>query len=699
LFFSFRSHSGAASRLDASDVLIDALAAISPGPAHGNLGADQLSVHWRTDTSGRRILVVLDDIVDAAQVSSLMPNSHDCTVIITSRQIVPGIDPDVHVELGGLSTEEAQAMITGITRRVSLLVDDSVIRSLARVYRLPLSLRHIADQLVSGPESGMNIPVDQQSDPGDPTAAFRATIRTLTTAEQLVFRRVALYPGAHVTATTAGALADLPSEDADAALIELHNHGLIGKPDPHGYAFHDLVRSVALEYSHTNDTEADRTDAHERLFEQTADTLDELNALINALPMNDNARRPPGVTVNSQDEFEAFVWLGNYFEDLRAVTRLAINDEWPRTWILSSGLSYFMRIRRNIPQAIELNESALQIALTSDDDLGRAASCLEIGILERALSNYVSAQEHVRVALAIFVTRNDLLGQAACHLELGYICHHLTLYIDARNNSAKAFTFFKQTQNVRGIADSQGALGMINRLLGEHQAARAYLEQALIIFTEIGNVRSRAWILIELGTVDRQTGNYGQASERFVEARDLFKRADDRNGCAWAERELGIVLRVTGDHVSAEPILSRALEVFTSSGSKRNVADASVELAALHRSTGELVVAQQEATMALKIYQDIGNIRGAAWTEIELGVIERLQGDLRAPRRFERALLIYKEIGDKSGLARTYLELGIVSAAERNTETARERLSAALSLYEAIGSPESDDVRVRLAAL
>jgi tetratricopeptide (TPR) repeat protein len=699
LFLGFRSHSGEASRLDARDVLTDALVAISPDSSHRSFNTDQLTLRWRAETNGRRLLIVLDDIADAAQALPLVPNSSDCAVIIASRQTIPGIDPDVHIELSGLSTDEAQAMITDIARRASRMVDYSVIRSLAMVYRLPLSVRHVADQLISKPDESMHIPIPEHGSSGDPTAAFKASIKSLTPIEQLVFRRVALYPGPHATAATVGALADISFGDADAALGALHNHGLLGKPDPHGYALHDLVRSVALEYSYAHDTDVARANARGRLFELTADTLGEVNTRINALAMTDAGQHPTTETVGARDEFAAFAWLGSYFEDLRAVTRLAINVGWPGTWRLTSGLAYFMRIRRSIPQAIELNESALQIVLTTGDDLGKAVSCLGIGVLERALCSCAPAEEHIRTALTIFTTRGDLLGQAACHLELGYVNHHLTRYTDARNSAAQALRLFKQTGNLRGIADSEGALGMLNRLLGDHQAARANLGQALAMFTEIGSIRNQAWIIIELGTVDRQTGKHEQASERFISARDIFERVNDRSGHAWAQRELGIVLRMTGDHPGAERLLGEALRVFTEIGSERNIADAQVELATLHRQTGALEVARQEATTALRIYQNIGNVRGAAWTEIELGAIERLQGDPRAVRRFEQALLIYNQLGDRSGLARVHLELGIVAAARKEPEKARERMSAALSLYEATDSPESEVVRDRLAAL
>jgi len=699
LFLSFRSHAGEASRIDVAALLADALDSVSSDFSHNSLDATQLSSRWRAVTNNKRFLIILDDVEDASQVRPLMPNSPDCAVIITSREEISGIDPDILVMLGGLAPEEGEAMIAEITRRASRTVNRDVIRSLARMHHLPLTLRHVADQLVATSNRSSH----RQSALGasdDPAEIFRETVNSLTATEKLVFRRAALYPGPHVTAVTAGALASISSADAESALNALYQHGLVVKPDPYGYAFHDLVRSLALEEFRTQDTERDKTAARERLFEVTTEILGELNTLISAPCVTRASGRSFGATLGARDEYEALTWLGNYFEDFRAIARLAINREWSRAWRLTDGLAYFMRISRNIPQAIELMESALQIAIDTGDELGQAVSYFQIAVLQRVLSNYASAEEYIDLALAGFIAMNDLLGQARCCSELGHITQHLARYPDSLESTNRALTLFAQLNDRAGVANSRGALGMVNRLLGDYNSARAELNQALDLYREMGNPRNQAWILIELGTVDRQTGDYDQARKRFIAARDFFDRAGDRSGHAWAERELGIVSRMTGDYPTAKNQLSDALKIFADIGSsKRNIADAHIELGALYRVTGALSEARDEAHLALRIYHEIGNVRGAAWAGLECGAIEQLQGGPRAAEYLENSLEVYERIGDRSGLARAYLELGILAVDNGDLPTARERLNAALERYESMDSPESAFVRDKLATL
>jgi len=697
LFIGLRSHSGRGGRLDVQDSLINAISAFSPDSAHNKLDVDQLSARWRSDTSGKRVLIVLDDASEASQVWPLMPNSSQSLVIITTRKLISGIDPDSLIELETLSIDEARQMITEIAQRASQAPDPSVMLLVAQAREMPLTLRHIADQLVANFEGGLLTPLPDPGELGDPASTFRAAVRSLGETEQLAFRRAGLYPGPHATAEMLGALVGLPAADTARILEVLHQRGLVTRPDPAGYGLQDLVRSVAAEESHAHDTPAELAAARQRLFDRTAETIASLNVLITAPRASDTVPRAR-VPVHPADEFGAYEWFERYFEDYRAIARLAISDEWHSTWQLTDALSYFMRVRRNIPQAITLSQAALQIAETAGEDHGTAVTNLQIGTLERSLSNYAAAEEHIYKALPIFKRRNDILGQANCFTELGIISHNLTHFAEARDNTSRALELFNQAGDIRGIANSEGNLGMTSRVMGDYNIAREHLSRALTLFTELRNVRNEGWILIELGTVDRQTGGYVKARERFSTARDVFEQAGDHSGVAWARRELGITDRLTGQHASALQLLSASLETFNRIGSKRNVADAHVELGALHRETGSYQAALRESGEALHIYRDIGNARGAAWADLQIGTIERLQGDSRAVERFRAAISAYNRIDDKSGLARAHLEYG-TSTRATDPGRAREHLGAALALYEQMGAPETAEVQRQLEGL
>ncbi|MFD5858196.1 tetratricopeptide repeat protein [Streptomyces chartreusis] len=696
LFLAFRSHGGRSSSLNVRDILLNALETFAPAVSLATSDIDHLGSSWRAATTDQQIVMILDDVVTSEQVLRLLPSSHRCLVITTARQFIAGIDPDIHLRLEGLSQEEAEHMIGEIIRRASYQVPESTIRELAAVHRLPLTIRHAVDQLISGAgTSAGRLPAERRE-----TQVFTNSFGRLDSRERLVLHRSSLYPGPHLTVSFAAALADISTAEAEVALAELHRLGLMHKPDPYGYGFHDLVRALAL--ADGRDANADQEDelAISRLFQTALGVVYEVSALINGPVVTSTPPNRGTASLSPMAESEALTWMSVYFDDLRSVIRLAIDRSWNGTWELVSGISYYMRLHRNIPQAEEFNRAALQIAVAARDRLGQAVCQLWLARMARTMNEYTLARSHTSRGLSLFVELDDVIGRATGHAELGYIDHHLARYEDAADHATQAGALYRQAGNTRGHANSEGLLGMLGRLTGDYRGAVEHLELALDLFTEIRNERNQAWIHCELGTIQRQTGAYEEARNQFRLAREISVRTGDLNGQAWADRELGIVARMTGAHDEALSLLSSALQVFTDLGGRRNIADALVELGTLYRVSGQVETARTFLVRAQSIYRDIGNRRGLAWTELELGALDRLTGAVEAAREhIDQAMVTYTAIRDKSGMARTHFELGSLAALRGAEPMARRHWERSLALYESMGSPEADETRRRLSTL
>ncbi len=101
---------------------------------------------YRSLVDGKRILVVLDNATNAAQVRPLLPGSPGCLVVVTSRNELAGLvaaEGAALITLDVLSHAEAREMLARRLGRDRVAAEpeaaDEIIEECAR---LPLALEH-----------------------------------------------------------------------------------------------------------------------------------------------------------------------------------------------------------------------------------------------------------------------------------------------------------------------------------------------------------------------------------------------------------------------------------------------------------------------------------------------------------------------------------------------------------------------------
>lgn len=115
VFVSLHGHTPGRAPVTPHDALGDAIAGLGVRDVPSTTGARESL--WRTLLAHRRILLVLDDAVDASQVRPLLPGGRDNVVVITSRHrmSVLGIHSRVrHMPVRALSTESAVEMFADL---------------------------------------------------------------------------------------------------------------------------------------------------------------------------------------------------------------------------------------------------------------------------------------------------------------------------------------------------------------------------------------------------------------------------------------------------------------------------------------------------------------------------------------------------------------------------------------------------------
>ncbi|MEZ0112538.1 DNA-binding SARP family transcriptional activator [Catenulispora sp. EB89] len=220
-------------------------------------GLPERSALFRTLTTDRRILVLLDNAADAAQVGPLLPGSSTCAALITCRARLVGL-PAVHtVDLKVMPPAEAGQLLRRIVGAARADAEPEALAQLADACgHLPLALRIVGTRLATRMVWTLADMVARLGDERRALAALRTGdlsvpacfaigYQQLGTETARAFRLLAALDLPELSAEFAAAalgLAELPAEDVLEALVDA---ALLETPRPGRYRYHDLVRVYA----------------------------------------------------------------------------------------------------------------------------------------------------------------------------------------------------------------------------------------------------------------------------------------------------------------------------------------------------------------------------------------------------------------------------------------------------------------------
>jgi DNA-binding SARP family transcriptional activator len=256
-------------------------------------GEAELAAKYRTQLAGRRMLIVLDNAVAAAQVTALLPASPDCAVIVTSRRLLATV-PAVHIGVGQLRAAESVELLARLAGPDRAAAEPVAAAEVAACCgHNPLALRIVASRLAGRPDLSFTtlarrlgdrrlqeLEVDDLSlrscfdisyaellagGAGRSSGAASNVIGGAVAAR--AFRLLGLLRAPDVTAPLVAALLDSSIPEAEAAvdrLIDLRLVEVAGVPGR--YRMHDLLRLYACELAHHNDPPQARDAALRRVL-------------------------------------------------------------------------------------------------------------------------------------------------------------------------------------------------------------------------------------------------------------------------------------------------------------------------------------------------------------------------------------------------------------------------------------------------
>ncbi len=226
-------------------------------------GIDERARMYRAHLAGQRVLVVLDNAADEAQVRPLLPGSPGCAVLVTSRSRMAALAGSAAVPLGLMSPGQAAGLLTAIIGTTRAQAEPDALAEITQLCgHLPLALRIAGARLVSRPawkiawfaarlrDESRRLDLLRAGDL-EVRASFALSYQSRDETEKLAFRMLGLL-GADFPAWNLAALLGTDVDDAEQLLEQLVDAVLvdIAGVDATGlirYRLHELLRDFAME--------------------------------------------------------------------------------------------------------------------------------------------------------------------------------------------------------------------------------------------------------------------------------------------------------------------------------------------------------------------------------------------------------------------------------------------------------------------
>jgi tetratricopeptide (TPR) repeat protein/transcriptional regulator with XRE-family HTH domain len=243
------------------------------------------AAQFRALLSERRILLLLDNAADEAQVRPLLPGAGASMTVVTSRRGLAGLEAVERLTLPALTRGEAVALLRRIigARRAAAEPETTLLGLADACGNLPLALRIAGNRLLSRPDWSVEYLLRRLADSDERigllvagdlqiAAPFMLSYRQLSPAARRTFQRLSLVPGPDCGVDLAAQLAGLGVRETEVALEELAELGLLQPATGGRYRFHDLIRLFARARLSEEETPQARRQAGEQMVTWLLDT-------------------------------------------------------------------------------------------------------------------------------------------------------------------------------------------------------------------------------------------------------------------------------------------------------------------------------------------------------------------------------------------------------------------------------------------
>jgi tetratricopeptide (TPR) repeat protein len=557
----------------ASEALRGFLDAFGVSPKSVPVSVGDQAALYRSLVAGKRVLVVVDNARDAAEVRRLLPGSPGCLTLVTSRNQLTGlVGEGTHVlRLDAFTPDEGRDLLARRVGAGRVATEPQAADELTGLCAgLPLALSIAAAHAAAHPEFPLAVFSSEFRsrgllDTGDPATTtqtiFSWSYHHLSDRAARMFRLLGIHPGADVGLPAAASLAAVSADAAREALDELTRAHLVEEHLPGRFTFHDLLRGYAAEQARALDSDEDLAAAERRLLDHYLRTAH--GGMRQLYPGRHHIELPPPVRGVTPETFVAYEQVLDWFQAEHEVLLAAVAFAgsrgldvhcWQLAWTIGSNLNrrgllhdfaVSQRIgldaarRLNDPESLghilyELAHACSRLGEVEEADghlreslevftrLGDRVSIAEaqhgLAALLDQQGRYKEALTHARESLRLRRSFGDRATVAYSENAVGWICAQLGHYTEALRHCRRAVELHRESGSRSGAADALDSIGFACRGLGDHEQAIRHYQQALAIYREIGDPAGQATTLTSLGDVQLAADQPGAARRSWRQA-------------------------------------------------------------------------------------------------------------------------------------------------------------------------------------
>jgi DNA-binding SARP family transcriptional activator/tetratricopeptide (TPR) repeat protein len=522
---------------------------------------------FRMLLTNRRVLVLLDNAADEAQVRPLLAAVPGCLTLVTCRRTLAGLEGARWVWLDPLSDDDAIDLLATIVGPGRVAAEPEAAVELVELCgNLPLAVRIVGNRLATQPRWTLAYLAGQLHDErtrlsslsaGDlqVRSAFEMSYRRLSASAQLVFRRLAALPGADFDAELAEVATGSPSvvylvELVDASLLQVMSN-------PGRFQFHDLIRIFAGERLEVEET----PDERDRLARAVLDHL--LGTACTAA----RVFYPGTVEPNVFSHEEAAEWLDREQSNWKAAQREAARlGRHQGVLDLAKAMHWYSDSRWTQGGWEEIFELGVEAARALANRADEAKLLNFLGWARSCLGDYDTSYAIHRQALTIANDVDDRLEQAWALGYMGSALMRLGRLTEALSCVRQACVLASDFSFWTVQVGTRIRLGRVLQELGRDEEALsvnlAVLADVEIRRDETSN-ENRRWITsmvrMEIGRCLTKLRQWETAAETFGQARRAFAQSNVPSMEADAALHEGRAWREAGNYTRARTRLEQAL--------------------------------------------------------------------------------------------------------------------------------------------